>query len=204
MNNTNFGKTMENIRKHRDIKLVTTDKRRNQLASEPNYDTRKHFSENLLAIEMKKKKKKKLKMNNPVYLGVSILDISKTSMYEFWYDYTKPKYKDKAKICYMDTDSFVIHIKTEDFYEGIASDVEKLFDTSNYEEDDKSPLPIGKSRKVIGHFKDKLGVKITKEFVGLRAKTYAYLIDDDIEKKKTQRNKKVHTTTNVYLRRFLA
>ena len=144
MNNAVFGKTMENVRKHRDIKFVTTDKRRNQLASEPNYHTTKYFSENLMAIEMKKTK---VKMNKPVYLGMSILDISKTLMYEFWYDYVKPKYEDKAKLCYMDTDSFVIHIKTEDFYEDIANDVEKWFDTSNYDEDDKRSLPIDKTRK---------------------------------------------------------
>ena len=135
MNNAVFGKTMENVRKHRDIKLVTTDKRRNQLVSEPNYHTTKYFSENLMAIEMKKKTK--VKMNKLIYLGMSILDISKTLMYEFWYDYIKPKYQDKAKLCYMDTDSFVIHIKTEDFYEDIANDVEEWFETSNYDEDDK-------------------------------------------------------------------
>ena len=109
MNNAVFGKTMENVRKHRDIKLVTTDKRRNQLASEPNYHTTKYFSENLMAIEMKKTK---VKMNKPIYLGMSILDISKTLMYEFWYDYIKPKYQDKVKLRYMDTDSFIIHITT--------------------------------------------------------------------------------------------
>ena len=86
MNNSDFGKTIENVRKHRDIKLVTTDKRRNQLVSERNYHTTKYFSENLLAIEMKKTK---AKMNKPVYLGMSILDISKNLMYEFWYDYIK-------------------------------------------------------------------------------------------------------------------
>ena len=89
MNNAIFGKTMENVRKHRDIKLVTTDKRRNQLASEPNYHTTKHFSDNLMAIEMKKTR---VKMNKPIYLGISILGISKTLIYEFWYDFIKPKY----------------------------------------------------------------------------------------------------------------
>ena len=187
MNNAIFGKTMENMRKHRDIKLVTTDKKRNQLVSEPNYHTTKYFSENLLAIEMKKTK---VKMNKPVYLGMSILDISKTLMYEFWYDYIKPKYQDRAKLCYMDTDSFSIHIKTEDFYKDIANDVEKWFDTSNYEDDDKRPLPIGKNKKVIGFFKDELGGKIMKKFIGLKAKTWAYLMDDDSEKKKAQGTKK--------------
>ena len=121
---------MENVRKHRDIKLVTTDKRRNQLVSEPNYHTTKWFSENLLAIEIKKTK---VKMNNPVYLGLSILEISKTLMYESWYHYMKPEYGDNVKLCYMDTDSFIMHIKTEDFYKDIANDVEKRFDPSNYE-----------------------------------------------------------------------
>ena len=112
MNNSMFGKTIENVRKHRDIKLVTSDKRRNQLVSEPNSHTKKWLSENLLATEMKKTK---VKTNKPVYLGLSILEISKTLMYEFWYDYMKPKYGDNVKLCYMDTDSFIMHIKTENF-----------------------------------------------------------------------------------------
>ena len=144
MNNSVFGKTMENVRKHRDIKLVTTDEKRNKLVSEPNYHTTKHFSENLLAIEMKKTK---VKMNKPVYLGMSILGISKTLMCEFWYDYIKPKYGNRAKLCYTDTDSFVIHIKPEDFYKDIANDVEKWFDTSNYDPNNQRLLPIGKNKK---------------------------------------------------------
>ena len=119
MNNFVFEKTMENVRKHRDTKLVKTDEKRSKLISEPNYHSTKRFSENLLAIEMKKKKK----MNKPVYLGMSILDISKTLMYKFWYDYIEPKYGDRAKLCYMDTDSFIIHTITEDFYKDIADDV---------------------------------------------------------------------------------
>ena len=110
MNNSVFGKTMENVRKHRDIKLVTTDKKRDYLVSEPNYYTTKWLSECLLAIEMKKIKK----MNKPVYLDLSILGFSKTLMYKFWYDYIKPKYQNNAKLCYMDTDNFIIYIKTED------------------------------------------------------------------------------------------
>ena len=113
INNSVFGKTMENIRKHREIKLVTTDKLRSQLVSEPNYHTTKNLSENLLAIEMKKTK---IKMNKPVHLGLSILEISKILLYEFWYDYIQLKYQDNAKLYYMDTESFIIHIKTEDVY----------------------------------------------------------------------------------------
>ena len=185
MNNSVFGKTMENVRKHRDIKLVTTDKRRNQLLSEPNYHTTKWFSENLLAIEMKKTK---VKMNKSVYLGLLISEISKTMMYEFWHDYMKPKYGDNVKLCYMDTDSYIMHIKTEDFYKDIANVVEIRFDTSNYEVN--RPLPTGNKKKVIGLMKDELGGKIMTEFVALRPKTYSYLTDDCKEDKKAKGTKK--------------
>ena len=131
MNNFVFGKTMKNVRNHRDIKLVTTNETRNKLVSEANYHTGKHFSENLLAIELKKTE---VTMNKPVYLGTSILDISKTLMYEFWFDYIKPKYGDRAKLYYMDTGSFIIYIETEDFYKDIVNDVGRWFDTSNYDE----------------------------------------------------------------------
>ena len=113
-------------------------------------------------------------MNKPVYLGMSILDISKTLMYEFWYDYVKPKYKEKAKLCYMDTNSFLINIFTEDFFDDINNDVERQCDTSNYDKIDKRPLERGTNKKVIGMFKDGLGGKIMKEFCVRRAKTYAY------------------------------
>ena len=96
---------MENVRKHRDIKLITTERRRNYLVSEPNYHTTKLFKEHLLAIEMKKTE---ILMNKLVYLRLSVLELSKTLMYELWYDYVKPKYDEKAKLCYMDTDSFIV------------------------------------------------------------------------------------------------
>ena len=120
------------------------------------------------------KKKTKVKINKPVYLRMSILDISKTLMYKVWYDYIKPKYEDRAKLCYTDTDSFIIHIITEDFFEDISNDVEAWYDTSNYDENDKRPLPIGKNKKVIGLFKDELGGRILKEFCALRAKTFIF------------------------------
>ena len=159
MINSVFEKTIENLRKHRDVKLVTTDEKRSKLMSEPNNHTRKQFSENLLAVEMKKTK---VKMNKPVYLGMSILDISKTLMYKFWYDYIKPKYEDRAKLCYTDTDSFIIHIITENFFEDIAGDVEIWFDASNYDKNDKRPLPTGMNKIVYVFFKDELGGKIMK------------------------------------------
>ena len=128
-------------------------------------------------------RKVEVKMNKPIYLGQAMLDISKTLMYEFWYDYIKAKYEDKARLCYMDTDSFMMYIKTEDFYKDIASDVERWFDTSNYDEVDKRPLPIDKIKMIIGLFKDELGSKIIKEFCALTAKTYAYKLDNERARK---------------------
>ena len=144
MNNAVFGKTMENIRKHRYIKLVKTDKKRSKLVSEPNYHTMNYISKDLSIVEM----------NKPIYLGLSILDISKILMYEFWYDYMKPKYGNDVKLCYMDTGSFIMSIKTNDFYKDIASDVEKRFDTSNYEVN--RPLPTGKNKKVKENMKENI------------------------------------------------
>ena len=141
------------MRKHRDIKLVTTGEKRIKLVSEPNYHATKQFSEYLLAIEM----------NKPVFIGMSILDINKILMYEFWYDYLRPKYKDKAKLCYMDTDSFVINIFTEDFFEDIINDGLIHLTMIN----DKRPLQIGVNKKVIGMFKDELGGNVMREFCAL-------------------------------------
>ena len=150
MNNAVFGKTMENVRKHRDIKLVKTDYKRHKLVSEPNYPTMKLISENLSIAEMKKVK---VKVKKPIYLGLSISEISKIIMYKFWYDYVKKKYGDMVKLCYMDTDSLIMNIKAKDFYKDIAQDVEERFDTSNYDVD--RSLPKGKNKKAIGLMKDK-------------------------------------------------
>ena len=150
-----------------------------------------------------------IEMNNPVYFGFSILDISKTLMYELWY--VKAKYQwnciqrscpqDKAKLCYMVTDSFIIHIKTEDFYEDIANDVEKCFDTSNY--DDNRPLPVGMNKKVINLFNNELGRKIMKEFVALKEKTFAYLMDDDTEYEKAKGTKKCVIKIRLIFKNYL-
>ena len=188
MNNAVFGKTIENVRKHRDIKLVITDTRRNKLVSEPNYHTAKWFSESLLAIEIKKTV---IKANKPINLGLAMLSLSKIKMYEYWYDDMKPKYGDNVKLCYMDTEimftvlygyGFIMQIKTEYLNKDIANDVEKKYDTSDYM--CERPLPVGKNKKVIGLMKDELGGKIMKEFAGSRPKCYAYLMDDGrIDKK---------------------
>ena len=138
MNNEVLGKTMENVRKNCDIKLVKTDKKRNKLVSEPNYHTMKLIDDNLAIIEMKKVK---VRMNKPIYLGMSILDISKITMYEFWYDYIKNKYGERVNLCYTDADSFIINVKTKNFYKDISDNVIERFDTSDYIHD--RPLPIG-------------------------------------------------------------
>ena len=110
-------------------------------------------------------------------------------MYLFWYDYVKPKYGEKAKLCYMNTDSFIVYIKKDDIYKDIVEDVETRFHTSNYELD--RPLPKGKNKTVIGLMNDELGEKIITKFVGIRAKTYSYLIDDGSENKNAKGTKNV-------------
>ena len=171
MNNSVFGKTMENIRRHKDMKLVTDEQKYLKYVMKPNFKDSVKFSANLMGVEMGKTE---ITMNKPVYLGQAILDLSKIVTYEFHYDYMTLKYGSKVKLCYMDTDSFVYHIKTEDFYKDIAEDVEARFDTSGYPNDGNRPLPIGKNKKVIGLMKDELGGEIMIEFVALRAKLYAY------------------------------
>ena len=186
MINAAFSNTVENVRKHRDIKLVRTKRRRNYLISDPSYYTKKFFTENVLAIEMKKTQKI---MNKPVYLGLLILDIRKIAIYEFWYDYIKWKYSGKSKLCYMDTDSFIAHTKTDDICKDISEDLASRDDTSSYELD--RPVPMGKKiKQVVGLMKDELGGQIIKKFVGWRPKTYSYLKDNNDKCKRAKSTKK--------------
>ena len=188
MNNSVFGKTMENKRKHKDMRLVTDEDRYKKLVMKPNFKDGRKFSDNLMGVEMGKSN---IKMIKPLYLGQAILDLSKMVMYEFHYDYMLSKYdKDSLQLCYMDTDSFVYHVKTKDFYEDISNDVEDRFDTSNYSKEDNRPLTIGLNKKKIGLMKDELGGKIMTEFVALRAKLYAYKTLDKKEDKKCKGIKK--------------
>ena len=136
-------------------------------------------------------------MNKPAYLGQAILYISKTLMYEFWYDYLIPKYGGKVKLCYTDTDSFIIHVETEDFYKDIANDAENSFLTSGYNKEDNRSLPIGKNKKVIGMFKDELDGAIMTENANARAKTCAYNYDKNKEKKKAKGAKKCVIKNNL-------
>ena len=199
-NNSVYVKTMENIRKYRDIHLVTNDKKRSKLVSTPNYHATKCISKNLLVMEMKKRE---IFMKKPVYLGQTILDISKTLMYKFWYEYSKPKHADNAKLCYMDTDSFVIHVKTNDFFHDISNDINLWFDISNYITKLPRPLPIAKNKKVLGKFKDELGGQIISELCCLKAKTYSYKLDDDSQCKKAKGTKKCIVKRHIIFDNYL-
>ena len=188
MNNSVFGKTMENIRNRVDVKLVNTKEKLRKLVAKPNLKSPpKIFSENLVSVHMKKTS---LTMNKPVYLGMCILDLSKTIMYDFHYNYIKSKYGDKAKLLFTDTDSFMYEIETEDFYKDISGDVKDRFDTSDYPENHPSGIPTGENKKVLGMMKDEVAGKIIKEFVGLRAKLYSFIMDDGGEIKKCKGIKK--------------
>ena len=187
MNNSVFGKTMENIRNRVNVKLVNTEERLKKLSAKPNYKSCKIFNENLISVHMKKTS---LTMNKPVYLGMCILDLSKTIMYDFHYNYIKPKYGAKAKLLFTDTDSFLYEIETEDFYKDISGDVKDRFDTSDYPENHPSGIPTGINKKVLGMFKDEAAGKRIKEFVGLRAKLYSFIMEDGKENKRCKGVKK--------------
>ena len=181
MDNSVFGKTMENIRRRVNIKLVNNKKRAEKLSAKPNFNHSNILSEDLVAIHMKKTK---LVFNKPVYLGMCILDLSKTLMYDFRYNYIKQKYGDKAILLLTDTDSTMYEIQTEDFYKDISADVKRRFDTSNYPPNHPSGIPSGLNKKVLDMFKDEVGGKVTDEFVGLRAKLYSYKMFEGEESKK--------------------
>ena len=187
MNNSVFGKTMENIRNRVDVKLVNTKEKFKKLSAKPNFKSHKIFSENLVSVHMKKTS---LTMNKPVYLGMCILHLSKTIMYDFHYNYIKPKYGEKAKLLFTDTDSFMYEIETEDFYKDISKDVWDRFDTSDYPENHPSGIPTGINKKVLGMFKDEAAGKRIKEFVGLRAKLYSFIMEDGKENKRCKGVKK--------------
>ena len=187
MNNSVFGKTMENIRNRVNVKLVNNEEKARKLIAKPNYTSCKIFSENLISVHMKKTS---LVMNKPVYLGACILDLSKTIMYDFHYNYIKPMYKDKAKLLFTDTDSLMYEIETEDFYKDISGDVKNRFDTSDYPDNHPSGIPTGINKKVLGMFKDEAMGKSIKEFVGLRAKLYSYKMFEGEESKKCKGIKK--------------
>ena len=186
MNNSVFGKMIENIRKHRNIKLVTTEEKYLCTVMKPNFKSEVLFGEKVMGCEMGKIK---VVMNKLVYLSQAIPDLSKIIMYEFHYDYMVPKNSlEKLKLCYMDMDSLVYEIKTEDFYTDIADNVPARFNTSGY--CPNRPLSVGLNKEVIVLMKDELGGKIMTEFVALRPKLYSYKKLDGSEDKKCKGIKK--------------
>ena len=188
MNNSVFGKTMENIRNRVDVKLVNTQEKLRKLVAKPNYrGPPKIYSENFVSVLMKKTS---LTMNKPVYLGMCILDLSKIIMYDFHYNYIKPKYGNNAKLLFTDTDSLMYEIQTEDFYKDISGDVNNRFDTSDYPENHPSGIPTGINKKVLGMMKDEVAGKNIIEFVGLRSKLYSFIMEDGGENKKCKGVKK--------------
>ena len=189
MNNSVFGKTMENIRKRVDVRLVTDEKKLLKMASKPTYVSSKIFNENLVAVH---KIKETLTLNRPAYVGMCILDLSKTLMYDFHYNYIKEKYCNKARLLFTDTDSLTYEIEAEDVYRDFWNDKDR-FDNSDYPE--SSPYFDKTNKKVIGKFKDEAaGIPIT-EFVGLRSKMYSY-IKDNQKVEKTAKGIKKNTIKN--------
>jgi hypothetical protein len=174
MNNAAFGKTMENVRMRKDIRLVTTEKQVKKLISQPNYSSFKIFHENLAAVAMKKTK---VTLDKPIYIGMAILELSKLRMYEWYYDYFRHLYPE-ARVLYTDTDSLIIDIPTEDIYKEMNP---KDYDTSNYPKE--HPLYSEQNKKELGYMKDELGGEVVLEYVGLRSKMYSVKTATDVLKK---------------------
>ena len=187
MNNSVFGKTIENIRKRQKIKLVDNRKIALKLSKRPNFERATIFDKNLIAAHMKKTE---IYFNKPVYVGQAILDLSKTLMYDFHYNYIKPKYGKKAELLFTDTDSLMYQIQTEDFYKDISADIKTKFDTSDYPKDHPSGILTGENKKVIGMFKDEVAGKQITHFIGLRPKLYSFKIEDGKNVKKCKGIKK--------------
>ncbi len=187
MNNSVFGKTMENLRKRVNVKVVNDKKKLSKLIASPSFDSFRLFFEELAALNMKKTK---LYLNRPIYVGFAILDLSKLLMYQFHYEYMKPKYGCNGKLLFTDTDSLCYEIKTDDVYQDMLQDID-LFDTSEYTQD--HPLHSLTNKKVLGKMKDEThGIPI-QEFVGLRPKMYSILYienDKQVEKKTAKGIKK--------------
>ena len=187
MNNSVFGKTIENTRKRQNIHLIDNRKKAVKLSSRPNFDRATIFDKNLIAIHMKKTE---VYFNKPVYVGQAILDLSKTLMFDFHYNYIKKKYGNKAELLFTDTDSLMFQIYTDDFYKDISCDILSKFDTSDYPPNHKSGIPTGVNKKVIGMFKDEVAGKQITCFVGLRPKLYSFRIEEDKEVRKCKGIKK--------------
>ena len=179
MNNSVFGKTIENIRKWQNVILVDDRKLANKLSSKPNFDRATIFDENLVAFHMKKTE---VYLNKPIYVGQAILDLSKTLMFDFHYNYIRKKYGNKAELLFTATDSLMFLIQTDDFYHDIRKDITKKFDTPDYYENHHSGIKTGVNKKVIGKFKDEVGGNQITHFVGLRPKLYTFKVETKYKK----------------------
>ena len=187
MINSVFGKTIENLRKRQNVRIVDRRKKALNLSKKPNFERATIFDKNLVAVHMQKTE---IYFNKPVYVGQAILDLSKTLMFDFHYNYIKPKYGSKAELLFTDTDSLMYEIKTKDFYKDISADIEAKFDTSAYPPDHSSGIPVGINKKVIGMFKDEVEGKQITHFIGLRPKLYSFKVEDGKDKKKCKGIKK--------------
>ena len=178
MNNSVFGKTIENIRKRQNIILVDNRKKAVKLSSRPNFDRATIFDKNLIAVHMKKTE---VYFNKPVYVGQAILDLSKTLMFDFHYNYIKKKYGEGSELLFTDTDSLMYLIHTDDFYKDISKDIKTKFDTSDYPPNHESGILAGANKKVIGKFKDEVAGKQITHFVGLRPKLCGFKVEETSE-----------------------
>ena len=187
MNNSVFGKTVENIRKRQSVEIMDDRKLALKLISKPNFDRVTIFNEHLVAVHMKKTE---VYFNKPIYVRQTILDLSKTLMFDFHYNFIRKKYGNKAELLFTDTDSLMYLIQTDDFYHDIKHDIRKKFDTSDYPENHPSGIKTGVNKKVIGKFKDEVGGKQITHFVGLRPKLYTFKVEEKGETRKAKRVKK--------------
>ena len=195
MNNAVFGKTMENVRNHTDVRLVTQWEGRygaEAMIAKPNFHSRSVFSENLIAVELRKLQ---VKFNKPIYVGMCILDVSKTCVYGFHHEYMAPLYREKCKIMYTDTDSLIYLLECEDAYADMKRDISR-FDTSDYSENNVYNMPRA-NKKVPGLMKDENNGAIMTEFVGLRAKMYAIRVTGKDDTKKIKGVKKNVVARNI-------
>ena len=184
MNNSVFGKTMENIENRVDVRLVTKMEEAMKLSKKPNFESRTIFDKNLIAVLMKRTK---LVYNKPIYLGMSILDLSKILMFKLHYNYIRKMYSDRAKLLMTDTDSLIYEIKTDDFYKDIANDIKSKFDTREFDKNHPAEssvgFEVGENKKVLCDFNDETAGKQIEKFVGLRSKLYSYKLHEKEHKK---------------------
>ena len=187
MNNSVFGKTIENIRKRQNVFLIDNREKASKLTCRPNFERATIFDRNLLAIHLKKTE---IYFNKPVYVGQAILDLSKLLMFDFNYNYIQKKYSKKVRLLFTDTDSLMYELKTDDFYADISADIKARFDTSDFPQGHESGILSGVNKKVIGKFKDEVAGRQITHFVGLKPKLYSFKIEDSSITKKSKGVKK--------------